>query len=80
MLSTLLLSCDNGTVSELSGQPCNKSDIPVKLITSCSKLVKTLGKLVRTQLVDGLSIDLLQVVRFLRGNQIIYQYCCDLVL
>ena len=26
------------TVIELLGQPCNESDIPVKLVTSCSKV------------------------------------------
>ena len=30
------------SVSELLGGPCNKSDIPVKLVTSCSKLVDNL--------------------------------------
>ena len=36
VLSTLLQSCCNKSVSELIGQPCNKSDVPVKLVTSCS--------------------------------------------
>ena len=51
-------------------QPCNKSDIFVKLVTSCQQvwnnLLTTLEQAVRTHLVDGLSADLLQVVRFLR--------------
>ena len=50
-------------VPELLGQPCDKcDDILVKLVTSCSKLVDNFGQAVRTQLVDGLSIDLLQLV------------------
>jgi hypothetical protein len=36
------------------------------LLTACSKLVDNLGQAVRTQLVDGLLVDLLQDVRFLR--------------
>ena len=51
-------------------QPSNKSDIFVKLVTSCQQvwnnLLTTLEQAVRTDLVDGLSSDLLQVVRFLR--------------
>ena len=57
-------------MSELLEQPCNKSDIFVKLVTSCQQvwnnLLTTLEQAVRTHLVDGLSADLLQVVRFLR--------------
>ena len=60
-------------VSELLEQPCNKSDIFVKLVTSCQQvwhdLLTTLEQAVRTHLVDGLSADLLQVVRFLRVYQ-----------
>ena len=32
-------SCYNGSVSELLGQPCNKSDFPVKLVTSCQRTI-----------------------------------------
>ena len=38
-----------------------------KLLTACSKLVDNLLQAVRTQLVDGLFADLLQVLRFLRA-------------
>ena len=31
-------SCYNRSVSELLGQPCNKSDIPVKFIASCQQV------------------------------------------
>ena len=52
-------------------QPCNKSYninklATARLLTTCSKLVDNLEQAVRTQLVDGLFADLLQVVRFLR--------------
>ena len=57
-------------MSELLEQPCNKSDIFVKLVTSSQQvwndLLTTLEQAVRTHLVDGLSADLLQVVGFLR--------------
>ena len=56
------------TVSDSLEQPCNKSDISTRLLQlliTCSKLVDNLGQAVRTQLVDGLSADLLQDVRFL---------------
>ena len=46
-------------VTALLEQPCNKSD-------NINKLVDNLEQAVRTQLVDGLFADLLQVVRFLR--------------
>ena len=52
-------------VSELLKQPCDKCDILVKPVKSCFKLVDNLGQAVRTQLVDGLSINLLQLARFL---------------
>jgi hypothetical protein len=52
-------------VSDLLEPLCNKSDNINKLFTACSKLVDNLGQAVRTQLVDGLSADLLQDVRFL---------------
>ena len=45
-------------------QSCNKFD-NIKLLTACSKLVDDLEQAMRTQLVDGLFADLLQVVRFL---------------
>ena len=32
--------CRNRSVSELLGQPCDKSDIPVKLVTSCEQVVQ----------------------------------------
>ena len=54
------------------------SDIFVKLVASCQKvcnnLLTTLEQAVRTHLVDGLSADLLQVVRFLR----VYVFVCRL--
>ena len=50
----------------LLDEPCNKSDKISKDVTSCSKLVDNLGQAMRTQLVDSLYADLLQVVRFLR--------------
>ena len=58
-------------VTALLEQPCNKSDninkvVTCKLLTACSKLVDNFKQAVRTQLVDGLFADLLQVVRFLR--------------
>ena len=57
-------------MSELLEQPCNKSDIFVKLVTSSQQvwndLLTTLEQAVQTHLVDGLSADLLQVVGFLR--------------
>ena len=49
-------------MSELLGPACNKSNIPVKLVTSCQQVVDAM----RTQLVDGLLADLLRAVRFLR--------------
>ena len=56
-------------VSELLEQPCNKSDkfrqACYKLSTSLEQLVDNLVQAVRTHLVDDLSADLLQVVRFL---------------
>ena len=57
-------------MSELLEQPCNKSDIFVKLVTSCQQvwnnLLINLEQAVRTHLLDDLSADLFQVVRFLR--------------
>ena len=47
-------------------QPCNKSEITVKLVPSCPVHVDNLGHTVRKQLVNGLLIDLLQVARFFR--------------
>ncbi len=56
------------TVSDLSEQPCNKSDNYqqgcYKLLTGCCMLVDNLGQAVRTQLVDGMLADSLQAVRF----------------
>ena len=76
MLSILQQTCYNRIVSELLEQPCNKSDIFVKLVTSCEQvwnnLLTTLEQAVRTHLVDGLSADLLQVVRFLRVYVAVY--------
>ena len=37
VLSTLRQSCYSRCVSEFFGQPCNKSDIFIKLVTSFSK-------------------------------------------
>ena len=41
--------CDNcfttGPISELLGQPCNKSDIPVKLDKNCQQFVLTFRQL-----------------------------------
>ena len=58
------------TVSDLLEQPRNKSDninkVVFRLLTACSKLVDILGQAVRTQVVDGLLVDLLQDMRFLR--------------
>jgi hypothetical protein len=57
------------TVSDLLEQPCNKFDNAIKLVTTVNKsikLVDNLGQAVRTQLADGLLVDLLQDVRFLR--------------
>ena len=41
------------------GQPSNKSDAPVKLVTSCCKRVETFGQAVRTQLVHSFLTELL---------------------
>ena len=49
----------------------NKSDIPVKLVTSCQQVVSNMlttwnqQAAVGTQLVDSFLTDLLQVARFL---------------
>ena len=48
------------TVSGLLEQPATSTIISTKLLTACSKLVDNLGQAVRTQLVDGLLVDLLQ--------------------
>ena len=50
-------------VSDLLGQPCNRSDNINKVVTrchqtACSKLVDNLGQAMRTQLVDGLLADI----------------------
>ena len=65
MLSTSWQSCYNRSASKLLGQLCNKSDVPVKLITSRSNLVDNFGQAERTQLVDGLSTDVVEVRKFL---------------
>jgi hypothetical protein len=54
------------TVSDLLEQPCNKSDnINKVVIQVVNSLFQTWGQAVRTQLADGLLVDLLQDVRFL---------------
>ena len=59
-ITILLQPCIVNLVTNLlQEQPCNKSDIFVKFVDN-------LVQAVRTHLVDGLSADLLQVVRFLR--------------
>ena len=77
-IAILLQPCVVNLVTNLLQQDCirvvratlNKSDIFVKLVTSCQQvwnnLLTNLIQVVRTHLVDGLSADLLQVVRFLR--------------
>ena len=38
-LVKFVTSCYSRSVSELLGQPCYKSDIPVKFVTSCQRVV-----------------------------------------
>ena len=51
------------------GQPCNKFDIPAKLIATCQQIVSNfftaLRQAVQKQFIDGLSKDLLHLVRYL---------------
>ena len=44
----------------------------LQVLTSCCILVDNLGQAVRTQLVDGLLADLLQDVRLLRRQQVVF--------
>ena len=80
MLSTLSQPCYNKSASELLGQPCNKSYISLKLVTSCQEFVTNmltnkLGQAERTQIVDSILADLLQVVRFLRACDLVFVLC-----